>query len=277
MQVDDNGNIISDDRQQADTEVSATSTDAQNQQQDQQQDQQQTQDADAQASTSTQNTEDKGAEPTGAEKRIKQLLAEKKRQEFQIAELQRQRAAAQPNNQPNNQEPQPDQFQTWEEYQDARVAHRARQEASATFIEFTRTQKFNERIAAAVKGRPEVAEALADTTLAPFITPAISQTIKESDNPADLILYLHDKPSELYRLSQLPPVIAAKELGKIEATIEAAAKAVKIKTVTQAPEPQRATQARGSTATDESKMSDEDWFKRDRSESISRSSGGRRK
>ena len=176
------------------------------------------------------------------------------------------------------QEPKAQDYATWEAYQTALIDFKMDQKVAAkvnaSVDSRLSTNAFTERLNKATEKNPELVAVLKDKSLAAYVTPAISQVIRESDNPGGLILHLHNNPAELFRLSQLSPLAAIKEMGKIEARIETPHKET-TRRISQAPEPTRTTQARGATGTDESTMSDKDWFSKDRDTSIS-SSGGRR-
>ncbi len=51
------------------------------------------------------------------------------------------------------------------------------------------------------------------------ITTAMAQVIQASDNGPDVAYYLGTNPKEADRISKLPPLVQAKEIGKIEAKI----------------------------------------------------------
>ncbi|MBK6594359.1 MAG: hypothetical protein IPG23_17590 [Burkholderiales bacterium] len=51
------------------------------------------------------------------------------------------------------------------------------------------------------------------------ITTAMAQTIQASDSGPDVAYYLGTNPKEADRISKLPPLVQAKEIGKIEAKL----------------------------------------------------------
>lgn len=63
--------------------------------------------------------------------------------------------------------------------------------------------------------------ALAVASNAQFVSPALSEMVLASEQPADLAYHLGKNPQEAVRLSSLPPLIAARELGKLEARLVA--------------------------------------------------------
>lgn len=68
------------------------------------------------------------------------------------------------------------------------------------------------------------------------VTPEMSQAIKASEIGPDVAYWLGSNPKETHRISQLPPLLQAKEIGKIEAKLSA--QPIQKKT-TSAPEPIR--------------------------------------
>jgi hypothetical protein len=100
------------------------------------------------------------------------------------------------------------------------------------------------------------------------ITPAMAEIIKESEDGPALAYHLGKNPEIASRLAQLPPNVAARELGKIEARLEIEREKAKEKpVVSKAPPPPpkvdavepalsvRTTDASGDV------LSDEDWVK----------------
>lgn len=81
-------------------------------------------------------------------------------------------------------------------------------------------------------------------------TPAMIETIMDSDLGPEIAYHLGKNPSEAVRISQLSPASQARELGRIEATISAPKPAVKT-----APKPVNPVGAKGSSgAKDPTKM-----------------------
>jgi hypothetical protein len=65
--------------------------------------------------------------------------------------------------------------------------------------------------------------ALAVATNTQFVSPQIAEMVLSSEQPADLAYHLGKNPQLAVQLSQMPPLMAARELGKIEATLTAPA------------------------------------------------------
>jgi hypothetical protein len=68
-------------------------------------------------------------------------------------------------------------------------------------------------------------------------------------------------PKEKARIESLSPLLQAKEIGRIETGIEAGK--IQTKKTTAAPPPPKIVNANAHPVTDESKMSDAEWFKRE--------------
>ncbi len=66
------------------------------------------------------------------------------------------------------------------------------------------------------------------------ITTAMAQTIQASDSGPDVAYYLGTNPKEADRISKLPPLVQAKEIGKIEAKL---ASDPPVKKISSAPAP----------------------------------------
>jgi hypothetical protein len=101
------------------------------------------------------------------------------------------------------------------------------------------------------------------------VTDVMAQTIHSSDIGPDLIYHLGSNPKEAERISRLSPLMQAREIGKIEASLAANPPARK---TTSAPAPIAPVIARATTAptydtTDPrsiKSMSTEEWIKADR-------------
>lgn len=97
----------------------------------------------------------------------------------------------------------------------------------------TRVKTFNERLAADHMDKAERDSLAAHVQ---GLTPAskrgkdepltgahaIADSVLESDHPGPILRYLHSRPDEFQRLSTLHPVQAMREMGKLEARLEAA-------------------------------------------------------
>jgi hypothetical protein len=112
------------------------------------------------------------------------------------------------------------------------------------------------------------------------VTDVMAQTIKSSDIGPDLIYHLGSNPKEAERISRLSPLMQAREIGKIEASLAANPPARK---TTSAPAPIAPVTARATTAptydtTDPrsiKSMSTEEWIKADRLRQIKKAEASR--
>lgn len=105
------------------------------------------------------------------------------------------------------------------------------------------------------------------------ITTAMAQTIQASDSGPDVAYYLGTNPKEADRISRLPPLVQAKEIGKIEAKL---ASDPPVKKTSSAPAPIAPVTARsvGTPTYDTTDprsvktMSTSDWIAADRARQI---------
>jgi hypothetical protein len=129
----------------------------------------------------------------------------------------------------------PSAFSTTEEYldaladerADAKIAHRD-QSRSVNEIE----QKYQDLIDAAEDKYPDYVQ-VAHTHK--FMTADMASAIKSSELATDMAYYLGSNLKEAERIFKLPPMMQIKELGKLEARLEAGEPAVK--KVSSAPAP----------------------------------------
>jgi hypothetical protein len=78
------------------------------------------------------------------------------------------------------------------------------------------------------------------------VTDAMAQAIQAADNGPDIAYHLGSNPKEAERIARLSPLLQAREIGKIEAKLDAAPPA--IKQTTRAPQPINPVASRGSNA-----------------------------
>ncbi len=157
-------------------------------------------------------------------------------------------------------EPQLDQFQTELDYAKAHAKWVARQEAKA-IIEMERAQRqaaeqqakaqelvqtYQARIEEARTRYADYEEVMVTAPEVPL--PAhLSQALLESDFGPDVAYRLAKDPQKVQRLVTLSPTAALREIGRIEAEIEAGRKTKAIPSVSNAPEPIRPVDAKTST------------------------------
>lgn len=131
-----------------------------------------------------------------------------------------------------------------------------------------RAKAWKERADAFAKDHPDFVERVYGDDL-PF-TDAVAELVADSDIGPQLAYHLAQNPDDLARLSKLSPAAAGREIGKLEAKLQAQAKpadsnasaATKEPATTKAPPPPP--KIEGSTGTiepDEEKMSADQWRK----------------
>lgn len=103
------------------------------------------------------------------------------------------------------------------------------------------------------------------------ISQTMVEAIAESDDGPALAYHLGKNPEVAAKIASLPPIAAAKELGRIEAQLAFARESAKQKTVSEAPAPTPTldgsgdTAAKVSTASSEAdKLSDDEWVRAER-------------
>lgn len=109
-------------------------------------------------------------------------------------------------------------------------------------------EAYQARVEAASSKYPDYAQVTGNPNLA--ITPAMAETIMDSDYGPDIAYHLGKNPVEAARIAQLNPPSQARELGRIEAQVSAPKPAPKT-----APAPVKAVGAKNSSGTkDPAKM-----------------------
>jgi hypothetical protein len=166
--------------------------------------------------------------------------------------------------------PSVDQFKDYGEFVEALADWKADQKVSEALkardtqtaqtaeqrVQETKAQTFAERQATAKTSIPDY-DAVVGAADIP-IAPHLGEAILDSDKGPELVYHLAKNPAEAARLSALSPLAAARELGRLEATLGQSASPAK--PVTKAPAPMKPTSGAGSSATtDLSKMSHEEY------------------
>lgn len=231
-------------------------------------------------SQTEQNTEVEGAEPSKA---VKELIAQRKKRQQAEQEAAYWKGVAEgrgtkqePTIQvPVKQElpsrpPHQDNFETFEEYEEARasyVLNKAKEEIRRELVENQRIQQenqlvrtFQERMEAAAKDDPTIIDIQNDTTL--HISDAMAFVIKQSEEAPHILKWLDQNRDESKRISSLHPIMAAKELGKIEDSIKKKPTPKPPPKVSAAPEPIKTVTPSGSPSTDEDKLPLDEWIRR---------------
>lgn len=188
------------------------------------------------------DTTQEGEQPTEKQrpwyqKRIDEITAarrEAERRADQLAAILEQTTAqqrAQPHSfdQPTQPQGRPvlENFSSYEEYTEALadwkveqkfIEREQRQQAETAAQAAARQEaEFEQRLRDAAARAPEVLEAVNDRYLP--ISPAMGDVIRSVPNGPDVVLYLHQHRDEAARLYDLPPHVAAFELGRLAAGI----------------------------------------------------------
>lgn len=95
--------------------------------------------------------------------------------------------------------------------------------------------QFNQRMADARAAKPDFDEVILSAD-AP-VSPALQQVILTSEHGPDIMYQLASNPAELARLSALPPLDAARAIGRLEAKLSSSTPAQKTKPSVRPPAP----------------------------------------
>lgn len=174
--------------------------------------------------------------------------------------MERQEAQQQPATQTRDAEPQLEQFSTELEYAKAHAKWVARQEAYALIQQReeamqraaqqreaeTQVQSYQARIAEARTRYSDYEEVMVTAPEIP-LPPHVSQALVESEFGPDIAYRLAKDPARIQRIVSLTPTAALREIGKVEAEIEAGRKSKAVPRVSNAPEPISPVDAKSST------------------------------
>jgi hypothetical protein len=128
--------------------------------------------------------------------------------------------------------------------------------------ERTRADTFQKRQEEFAKGKPDYTEKVTDPTLP--ISDAMAQIIRESDDGPALAYYLAENRQLAAAIAKLPPIQAARELGKIEARLsqpEPAKAAPAVVSKAPPPPPKVDVADVGKIEKDPDELSVKDWLK----------------
>lgn len=185
--------------------------------------------------------EDKPASKTFTQEELDAILAKRLAREQRKWERER---AQQPVPKPAT-PPSADQFESTEAYAEALAVQKAEQ-----LLAQREAQKRQAELLEAYQDREEQArekyEDFEQVALNPKlpITDVMAESIRASDVGPDVAYYLGANPKEADRIARLPPILQAKEIGKIEVKV---ASEPPVKKTTSAPAPLRPVSARAST------------------------------
>lgn len=216
-------------------------------------------------------------EQSGVQKRINQLTWEKheaqRRADAAEAKLKEKERPAEPK--PTGlKAPVPSDFDTDEEYSAALESytvetHRTLTQQAQTDAEqrqqaqerATKKDAYQARVAEYAAEHEGFVEAVSSTQIP--ISESVEQVLFESERGPELTHWLAENAAEAIRINNLPPILAAKELGRIEASLDAVAP----KKVSDAPPPD--TELSGADTAPEGLSDDldiDEWMKRRRAQ-----------
>ena len=166
--------------------------------------------------------------------------------------------------------PQLDDFETYEDFEVAKeeyVLARAEQRVMTKLQQEkvqqeTRqvTQTFWEKVETLAESDPYLKDEIA--VVGRNVNPLVADLVVKSEVGIDLVHYLSKNPQEATRISQMQPMQAAMELGKLGAQIKAAPKPEPPKRVSAAPEPIPTVTPAGNVVEDEDKLPIDQWVAR---------------
>ncbi len=146
-------------------------------------------------------------------------------------------------------------------YEMAQEFRTATQAEARRTAQQTAEQQFQARIATAAEEDPQILDILNDPTLP--LSEAMAPTIKESEAAPQLLRWLSQNRKEAFRIAQLNPLAAARELGKIEAQLALVPKPEPPRQVSAAPEPIRIVSPVSSATIDEDNLSMAEYHRRE--------------
>lgn len=210
--------------------------------------------------------------PKGVQKRIDRLTRERYRLQGELEAIRRQQAQQpEPQRQPTQTEgaPKPEQFQSYEEYLEAKAEWKAEakvREVLQRQQESTKQQSQQAeraKLMQAWEQRVDEASAIYDdydeVALAPDVpvSAPMAEAIQRAEKGADVLYYLGKHRDVAAQIAALDPLSAAVAIGRLEATI---ARPQPRKT-TSAPPPISPVGARAAPVKDPAKMSTDEWLK----------------
>jgi hypothetical protein len=214
------------------------------------------------------NTVERAPSETRAEKRIKQLLAQKKEAD---AEAEYWRTQAQVKPAETDKPPVIEDFQNYDDFLVAKTSHALKQGQAAEQAQRAQrmaqtavTEVFQARIDEAAKENPEILDIMQDRTFLPGNNPmshVIAAVIKESEMAPEVIQYLYDNQDEVKKMYRMSPGAAAREIGKLEYKLSIKPKPER-KIESQAPPPVLPIEPKGPQNVELDKVPMEDFVKR---------------
>ena len=168
------------------------------------------------------------------------------------------------------QKPVLDDYETYEEYEEAKEVYlieQAEQRVLSRFQQKEVQQKdeavqktFWQKVEKQSDADPYLRDEIQN--VAQNVSNVVSSLVVQSEVGVELVKYLNGNIAEARRISALPPILAAKELGVIEARIQYAPKPVPPKQVSAAPEPIQTVAPAGAVTVDEGDLPMEEYHRR---------------
>ena len=229
--------------------------------------------------TTDENIEENGAKPS---KVVRELIEQrKKRQELERKlaftegllagreKVQEPTPVVQPPVQ-TLKKPESSDFDTWEEYEEARDVYtrettkreifQSLQQAQTQQLQQVAQLTFQQKLDKAAKEDLTIADILSDQNF-PMHRDHV-QILQSSDQPEEVLKWLHKNRDDAMRIYSMNPLMAAREFGKIEAQIKLAPKVAAPKKVSSAPEPIKTITPASSLTVDEDNLPTDEWMKR---------------
>jgi len=176
------------------------------------------------------------------QKRIDEVTAKKYEAEREAAYwrgIAEGRTPQQPVAQAQEGPPREDQFESYEDYEQARIDYAVEQrlrQAEALKAQQAVLQTYEERAARLKESKPDYDSVVGNPALR--ITPIMADVIRESDAGPEVAYHLGTNPQEAARIAALSPHRQAVELGKLEARLSAPAQPAKANRTPPPPPPQ---------------------------------------
>jgi len=212
------------------------------------------------------DTAAKAPEKSGMQKRIDELIWKQREAERKAEYWQQQAESKQPESAPKPVgKPTLDQFDDYDGYVEALAGFQAKETFAAMqeqesrsrmqAEQASRTQGFRQKAEVFSVEHPDFQQVVFENRYLP-ITEQMKEVIETSEKGPDLAYHLGSNPQEAARIANLSPVMAAMELGKIEATLSIP----KGKPVSDAPPPITPVGGGESSVKDPSRMSIEEFM-----------------
>lgn len=133
--------------------------------------------------------------------------------------------------------------------------YRQKAEAEDAKIRAERVAEFSDQVVEKRAQYADLDQVLAVAQRADVVANHIADMVLVSESPVDLAYHLGKNPALARQISQMPPIAAARELGRIEARLSLP----KPKLETQAPSPIAPVKPGGTAMKDPAKMSASEW------------------